>query len=71
MSRTRRVLVDGHSRTASRRPVASNLFHDPGRATQRCAAALYEAIELEPSSPSQYGQGHMDVLSSSVSVERS
>ena len=35
------------ARSATRREVAADLFHDPGHATERCVAALYEAIELE------------------------
>ncbi len=35
------------SRTATRRAVASDLFFEPGTATQRCAEALYDAIGLE------------------------
>jgi CDP-glycerol glycerophosphotransferase (TagB/SpsB family) len=42
-----RGLADPDARSASRRAVASDLFHDPGRATERCAAALYEAIGLD------------------------
>jgi GT2 family glycosyltransferase len=34
------------ARAATRREVAADLFHDPGRATERCVAALYEAIGL-------------------------
>jgi CDP-glycerol glycerophosphotransferase (TagB/SpsB family) len=34
--------------SATRRAVAADLFHDPGRATERCARALYELIELAP-----------------------
>jgi CDP-glycerol:poly(glycerophosphate) glycerophosphotransferase len=43
-----RALADPAARSASRRAVAADLFFDPGRATARCAAALYEAIGLEP-----------------------
>jgi CDP-glycerol glycerophosphotransferase (TagB/SpsB family) len=42
-----RGLADPEARSPSRRAVASDLFHDPGRATERCAAALYEAIGLD------------------------
>jgi hypothetical protein len=63
------ALADPHSRSASRRAVASDLFHDPGRATQRCAAALYEAISLEPAGVSEAGHMHVDAFSSSASVE--
>ena len=42
-----RALADPASRTATRRAVASDLFFEPGTATQRCAEALYDAIGLE------------------------
>jgi hypothetical protein len=42
-----RAIADPTSRSATRRAVASDLFHEPGTATGRCAAALYEAIGLE------------------------
>ncbi len=42
-----RALADPTARSATRRAIAADLFHDPGRATARCAAALYEAIQLE------------------------
>ena len=35
------------ARSATRRQVAADLFYDPGRATEHCLEALYEAIELE------------------------
>ena len=41
-----RALADPAARSATRRAVASGLFHEPGTATQRCADALYEAIGL-------------------------
>jgi len=41
-----RALADPGNRSATRREVAADLFHEPGTATARCAAALYEAIEL-------------------------
>ena len=41
-----RALADPGRRSATRRAVAADLFHEPGSATARCAAALYEAIEL-------------------------
>jgi CDP-glycerol glycerophosphotransferase (TagB/SpsB family) len=43
-----RALADPASLSATRRAVASDLFHEPGTATARCADALYEAIALEP-----------------------
>jgi CDP-glycerol glycerophosphotransferase (TagB/SpsB family) len=41
-----RALTDPARRSATRRAVAADLFHQPGSATTRCAAAIYEAIEL-------------------------
>ena len=41
-----RALADPAVRSATRRAVAADLFHEPGTATARCVAALYEAIEL-------------------------
>lgn len=43
-----RALSDPSARSATRRAVAADLFHEPGTATARCAAALYEAVGLEP-----------------------
>ena len=43
-----RALAAPERRSAARREVAADLFHEPGTATARCAAALYEAIELQP-----------------------
>jgi hypothetical protein len=34
--------------SSGRRAVAADLFYRPGTATARCAAALYEVLELEP-----------------------
>lgn len=42
-----RALADPATRSSTRRAVAADLFHEPGTATARCAAELYEAIELE------------------------
>ena len=42
-----RALADPSARAQARRAVAADLFHGPGEATARCAAALYEAIALE------------------------
>jgi hypothetical protein len=64
-----KALADPHSRSVSRRAVAADLFHDPGGATQRCAAALYEAIDLEPAAVFQHRHMHVDAFSSSASVE--
>jgi hypothetical protein len=43
-----RALADPVARSATRRAVAADLFHEPGTATARCADALYEAIQLQP-----------------------
>ena len=43
-----RALADGTTLSASRRRVAADLFHRPGTATARCAAALYDVLELAP-----------------------
>jgi CDP-glycerol glycerophosphotransferase (TagB/SpsB family) len=40
-------LADPTARSADRRHVAAELFHDPGRATARSVAALYDVVELE------------------------
>ena len=49
-----RALADPSARSAARRAVAEDLFHQPGTATMRCAAALYDAVGLEPrSAPDQ------------------
>jgi hypothetical protein len=42
-----RGLADPARQSPTRRAVAADLFHEPGTATARCAAALYEAIDLE------------------------
>ena len=42
-----RALADPMARSATRRAVAADLFHEPGGATARCAAALYDAIGLD------------------------
>jgi len=34
--------------SATRRAVAAQLFYEPGRATARCAAALYDVVNLSP-----------------------
>jgi CDP-glycerol glycerophosphotransferase (TagB/SpsB family) len=46
-----RALADPSTRSATRRAVAEDLFHQPGTATARCAEALYEAVQLEPTGP--------------------
>jgi hypothetical protein len=40
-------LADPMARSTVRRHVAADLFHDPGRATARSVAALYDVVELE------------------------
>jgi hypothetical protein len=42
------ALVDPTPRSATRRSVAADLFYQPGTATARSVAALYDAIQLEP-----------------------
>jgi hypothetical protein len=42
-----RAIGDPKTRSAARRAVAADLFHDPGHATSRCVTELYKAIELE------------------------
>jgi CDP-glycerol glycerophosphotransferase (TagB/SpsB family) len=46
MAAVERAFADPARRSATRRAVAADLFYEPGTATARCAAALYEAIEL-------------------------
>jgi CDP-glycerol glycerophosphotransferase (TagB/SpsB family) len=41
-----RALGSPREKSATRRAVAAELFHDPGGATARCAAELYDALEL-------------------------
>jgi len=41
-----RALADPATHGASRRAIAEELFHEPGTATARCVAALYEAIDV-------------------------
>jgi CDP-glycerol glycerophosphotransferase (TagB/SpsB family) len=43
-----RALVDGSTLSATRQRIAADLFYKPGTATARCAAALYEVLELTP-----------------------
>jgi CDP-glycerol glycerophosphotransferase (TagB/SpsB family) len=40
-------LSDPSAGSARRRAIAADLFHEPGTATRRSAAALYEAIQLD------------------------
>ena len=41
-----RGLANPAAKSATRRHVAADLFHDPGNATTHCVTALYEAMEL-------------------------
>jgi len=43
-----RALAHPRELSAERQAVARDLFYQPGTATARCAAALYEAMDLEP-----------------------
>ena len=43
-----RALAAPSADSGARRAVAADLFYQPGTATARCAAALYEVLELEP-----------------------
>jgi hypothetical protein len=43
-----RSLADPSSGSASRRAVAAELFHEPGSATARAVAELYDVMELSP-----------------------
>jgi predicted nucleic acid-binding Zn ribbon protein len=42
-----RALANPSAKSATRRAVAEDLFHEPGTATARCTAEMYEAIGLE------------------------
>jgi CDP-glycerol glycerophosphotransferase (TagB/SpsB family) len=42
------ALAEPEAKSATRRAVAAELFHRPGSATDRCAAELYEAVNLQP-----------------------
>jgi hypothetical protein len=50
-----RALAHPRERGAERRAIACELFYKPGTATARCAAALYEVMNLAPD-PSLYGE---------------
>jgi len=43
-----RALASPREKSAVRRAVAADLFHEPGTATARCVAEMYDAIALEP-----------------------
>jgi hypothetical protein len=45
-----RALSSPAERSGERRAVATELFHKPGTATARCAAALYDVVKLAPHS---------------------
>jgi hypothetical protein len=46
-----RALAHPAALSSTRRAIAADLFHEPGTATARCTAALYEAVGLEPHVP--------------------
>jgi CDP-glycerol glycerophosphotransferase (TagB/SpsB family) len=48
LARLERAAADGRELSRSRRRVAAELFHRPGTATARCAAALYDVLQLSP-----------------------
>jgi len=54
-----RALGDQHAHSFMRRAVAADLFHDPGHATARSAAALYEAIELDAPDTRSQASGYL------------
>jgi CDP-glycerol glycerophosphotransferase (TagB/SpsB family) len=43
-----RAIADPRALSASRRRIAADLFYRPGTASARCAAALYDILELTP-----------------------
>src|SRR5207253_1602096 len=43
-----RALARPGEKSAMRRAIAADLFHEPGTATARCVAEMYGAIALEP-----------------------
>jgi hypothetical protein len=49
----------------TRRAVAAELFHCPGTATERCAAALYEAVNLQPVTASRSANAPTPALGAS------
>jgi hypothetical protein len=56
-----RALTDPGARSAARRAVAADLFHEPGTATARCADAMYDAIGLTPRVAQHAGAAHAGV----------
>jgi hypothetical protein len=52
-----RALAAPAAGSATRRAVAAELFYEPGRATARCAAALYDVVNLAPD-PSIVREAH-------------
>lgn len=46
-----RALASPAEKSATRRAIAADLFYQPGTATRRSVAALYEALELEHTAP--------------------
>lgn len=65
-----RAIAAPRDRSAARRAVAADLFHEPGTATQRCAEALYEAIELDAARMTSVAQAFATVKSTEESVCR-
>jgi hypothetical protein len=55
------ALSDPLERSESRRRLAAELFHDPGHATVRAAAALYELMELEEPRPEPVGSAQPSI----------
>jgi hypothetical protein len=51
-------LAHPHARSATRRAVAADLFYEPGTATARCIAEMYDAIGLEQSIGDQSAISH-------------
>jgi hypothetical protein len=66
-----RALADPSARSATRQTVAEDLFHEPGTATQRCAAALYDAVGLHPQparDPAASGNERRDAIDPRASI---
>jgi hypothetical protein len=60
-----RSLADPARQSATRRAIAADLFHEPGTATARCAAAIYEAVGLQPQ-PARSSEARVPQKSSEV-----
>jgi len=65
-----RAIDDPKLRSADRRAVAADLFHEPGSATDRCAMALYEAIGLTAPSVAQAFRPASDAVLKGCATER-